>query len=371
MEIDVVLNDNRRKLGVRELFAVIFFSIAIEITDATPTYIFKVAMNASWIMTMISAIIPFISLLALLKLLRRYRNQNIINITYKLTGKYIGFIIGLILFIELLSFSAFNTRSYVGILTAMFYNRTPILVLYFSLVGSCLIVALLGLNAIGRVAWLTLPLVVVSVVIYIALIFKDLNLGYLFPILGPGIKDITKNGFMYSTIYGEIIFFSVLFQEVKNYNDYKKASIMGLCVVTIVLSVFNAVYIMAFDYPSVTIISYPYQILARLIYVGRFVGNTESMFLIIWVIASITRFSIYLYIDAALINSTLKLNKLKALLLPCASLILLIGLLLDNYIQYVQTIRTVLDRFTLVTLFSLPFILLIISQLKGDYKNEK
>lgn len=366
-----MLDNSKRKLGVREFFAVIFSSIAIEVTDATPTYIFKVAMNASWIMTLISAIIPLLSLLALLKLLKRYKNLNIIDITYKLTGKYIGFIIGITLFIELLSFSAFNTRSYVGILTAMFYNRTPILVLYFVLVGTCLMVALLGLNAIGRIAWLTLPLMTTSIVLYIALIFKDLNPGYLFPLLGPGLKDIAKNGFMFSTIYGEIIFFSVFFQEVKNYSSYKKASILGLSMVAIILSLFGAVYIMAFDYPSVTIISYPYQILARLIYIGRFVGNTEAVFLIIWVITSVTRFSIYLYMDAALINSTLKLNKLKALLLPCASLSLLIGLLLDNYIQYVQIIRTILDRLTLVTLFTLPFILLIISQLKGDYTNEK
>lgn len=366
----MVFKQGNNKIGTREFFAIVAFTMGMQTADTTPTLLFKEAKSAAWIMVLVSSIIPLICLPILLKLFDRYKGKGLIDIIYQLTGKYIGLIIGIILTMEIISFSAINTRSYIDILSDVFFQNTPKLVLYLVLIaGSCLI-AIHGLEAIGRFAWISLPYVLVSIIIFIVLVLKDLNPAYLFPIFGSGIKSIIKGGVTNSTIYGEMIFFTILFPFARNPKDYKIANIIGLSFVAFTISLFCAIYIMAFDYPSVVIINYPFQTLARLLYIGRFLGNLEAFFLAFWVIGSIVRFSVYLYIDAAFLSYTLKLKKIEALIIPCAALTLVMGIIPENFFQAIQVSKIFLSRITLVSIYLLPFILLIISQLKGDYKNE-
>ncbi|MDW8800843.1 endospore germination permease [Clostridium sp. A1-XYC3] len=366
----ILFKQPNNKTGTREFFAMIAFTIGMQAADTTPTLLFKEAKSAAWMMVLISSVIPSVCLLILLRILKKYENKGLVEIIYQLTGKYIGFILSSTLTILIILFSAINTRSYIDILSNVFFLNTPVIVLYFILMVGSSLIAYHGLEAIGRFAWISFPYVSLALTIYVILVIKNLNFGFLFPIFGCGIKNIIKGGITNSTLFGEVIFFTIFFPYVRNYNSYKTANIIGLGFVTFVISSFCAIYMMAFDYPPAVIINFPYQTLARLIYVGRFLGNLEAFFLAFWVIGSIIRFSVYIYMDAAFLGKTLRLEEFEPLIPLCAALTMAIGMIPENFFHIIEVAKTFLLKIALVFIYSLPFILLIISKLKGDCKNE-
>ncbi|MFD1706468.1 hypothetical protein ACFSCZ_06835 [Siminovitchia sediminis] len=55
-----------RKIGTREMFAIVYISIGIKVTDSTPNLLLEVGSTASWSMPLITGtalIVPFFILL--------------------------------------------------------------------------------------------------------------------------------------------------------------------------------------------------------------------------------------------------------------------------------------------------------------------
>lgn len=359
-----MFGDSNSKIGTRELTAILMYLLGIEISDATPTILFKLGKNAGWMLPLISGLVAFTSLLFLLKLLKKFKDKSLMDIVYILTGKYVGFIIGIVLFLMLLFFTAVNSRNYVDIINSIFFIKTPTIVLYIILIGSSLFIASRGFEAIGRTSYITQPYILLVVAIFILLLWKQCRFEYLKPIFGAGIKEVIKGGVTNSSIFGEIILISVIYSQVRGYKEYRFASIVGLGFGITLLVLFSIIYMAVFDYPSAVIVNYLFPTSARLIFVGRFIGNLEAFFLVFWLVASIIRYSVYIYLGAAFLSYTLKLNNVKALLTPYAALALIIGILPENYIQAVEVARRMLLSYSWTFIYSLPIVLFILSNIR-------
>lgn len=362
-----MFGDSNNKIGTREFTSITMYLMAIELSNSSPTYLFKAGKNAGWMIPIVSGLIVFISLGFLLKLLKKY-NKGLMDIVYQLTGKYIGIIVGLVLFYIMLSFTAVNSRSYVDIINSVFYIKTPVIVIYILLIGSGLFIASRDFEGIGRTAYITQPYVLASVLLFIILIFNQCNFLYLRPIFGAGIKEIIKGGITNSSMFGEIILLSVVYTQVRGYKEYKLGSIIGLSFGILMISLFCIIYVAVFDYPPVIIINYLFHTAARVIYAGRFIGNLEAFFLVFWLISSLLRFSIYIYLGATYLAYTLKLKEIKPLLLPFAALSLIIGMIPDNYFQTEELIRRSLLSYSWIFIYSLPIVLFILSDIKEKNK---
>lgn len=356
------------KLGIKEYTAVLIICIGIKATDSTPTLLYKQGANAGWMIPIISSVIVFLSLSCLLAVLERYKNMNLIEIIYHLTGKYIGAVLGTLFFISVTLILATNIRNYVDVLSSIYFRRTPIFVLAAVMIISCYIIARLGIRAIGRTAWMALPWIIVITIAFVILVYNLIKVDYLYPIGGAGVKQILKGGVLYSGIFSEVIVFSVIFPQVKNYKSFKNSSYIALLYAVISISLMSAIYIMVMDYPPVVINSSPFHTVARLIYGGRFVSNLEAFFLLFWIIASIIRFGMYVYTDAALISYTLKLSDKKQMLSAISAIILMLSMIPENYIENINIGRRTLINVDWILMYIVPCALLFLSQRKGDYK---
>lgn len=356
------------KLGIKEYTSLLIICIGIKATDTTPTLLYKQGYNAGWMIPIISSIIVFLSLSCLLAVLERYKNKNLIDIMYHLTGKYIGTVLGILFFISVTLFSAINIRSYVDILSTIYFRRTPIFVLAAILIASCYIIARLGVRAIGRTAWMALPWIIVITIAFVILVYNLIKVDYLYPIGGAGVKQILKGGVLYSSIFSEVIVFSVIFPQVKTYKAFKNSSYIALLYAVVSISLLSAIYIMVMDYPPVVINASPFHTVARLIYGGRFVSNLEAFFLLFWIIASVIRFGMYLYTGSALISYTLKLSEKKQMIGAVSAIILMLSMIPENYIQNINIFRKTLISLEWILIYIVPCVLLFLSQRKGDYK---
>ena len=77
----------------------LFLMIGSKATEDTPALIYSHVQNASWMIPIVSGGIFFIPLFLLLKTLTLYKNKNLFTVIQKLLGKYIGFVVCLLIFV--------------------------------------------------------------------------------------------------------------------------------------------------------------------------------------------------------------------------------------------------------------------------------
>ncbi|SET52255.1 spore germination protein (amino acid permease) [Natronincola peptidivorans] len=359
------------KIDRREFFAIIVILIASKFTDLTATIILRTGRTAAWILPIISFIVIILPFLATLALLKRFKKKNFIEIIYAIAGKYLGFVIAISLFFILLSATAINLRNYADAVSTMFYPNTP--VAFFILLGAVVsyFIANRGLEGIGRTASLLLPCFAISLLLLIVLTWQHFQDSYLFPLLGPGVVALLKDGLVYSTIFADIIVMAVLFPFVKDYRSYRTASIRGLIVSAFLVSLFLLIYIIVFDFHPATVVNHPFHQLNRRAQLGPFITNVEAIFFFFWILAKTLRFAIYFYVMAIILGYSLTLKEFEPLILPLAGLTAMLSLIPENIVEGTLDFR---DNFLLqrswLYFITVPIVLWFISKWREKSKDE-
>lgn len=359
-----MIKDSDDKIGIREFFVLIVYCIGVQSADSTPVLLVKDGENAIWMIPLFSLLTIIIPLLVLLSILKKYKDRNLIEIVYDLTGKFVGKLISIIIFLIIFSALILNTRDYIDVISALFFPRTPLVVLYLFFMLIVYFIASKGLENISRICWMTFyPLFFVLVMLLI-LVWNRLDFLYLFPIAGPGLLKIAKSGVTHCTILADIFVLAIFFPRVRDYKSFRNATFLGLAMSLFYLVIFFIIYVAAFGSDTLRLLNYPYHQLTRIAHLGRFATNLEAFFLFFWIVASILRFSIYLYMTCNIFGNAFKLAKFEFLLLPTSILTVFLGSFFENYVEATETRGSPLIQIFWISIVLLPFLLSIIFKLK-------
>jgi spore germination protein KB len=365
-----MIRESDGKIGTREFFAVISFAIGLKLTDTTPVLLIEDGRNAVWIVLIIGMLIILPSFLVLLKLLKKYKNKSIIEIFYTILGKYLGFITGITFFLIAFMGVLIQSRENIDIIDTLFYARTPKVYLYVFMLLTVWLVAKKGFETIARCCWFTFTPLLIVVLILIVISVKYINLNYLFPLAGPGISKLALSGFNYSSVLSDLFVLATMFPYVRSFEQYKKASLMGLVFSVLIFSFFMVIYTTVFGYPRLSILNFPYQQLTKMVHIGIYANNLDSFFFAFWVIALILKFSIYFYTGAAVLGHIFGIKEFEKLILPLCIIVLVVGMQLGNYAQTTELYRNYLLMGASIYFFMLPLFLWIVDRIRRDKRSD-
>jgi spore germination protein KB len=361
-----MLNISDGKIGIREFVALIIFAVGTKATDTTPDLLIFPGKNAAWMISLFSFLFMLVPILLLLRLIKKH-NKGLADLTFMLAGKWFGTLIVLMLFAIMFSGLLISIRSYIDIVSTMYYQKTPISFLFLLLVATSCMIAKRGFETIGRMAWLMFGWIHISGVLLVIFLWDGINWGFLFPIAGPGFMDIIKNGASYSTIFFEFFLLASMFPFVRSYKEFRIASWIGFVLSAAWVTLLTMLYTLIFDYPSVEHINFPYHQLARIASVGP-ITHLESIFLGFWIISAAIHFAIILYLVAYLFARTLRIVEFEPLLLPFGGLALFLGMLPDNIVS-LNFYREALFKFGSGVILTLPLLYWMLDIWKGRKKN--
>lgn len=353
------------KLGLGEFFTIHLLLISVKLSDTSPVLLFKRAKNGAWMLPIIAAIVFTPSLLIMLSLLKKYKSKNIVDITYELMGKYLGFILGIVISVIMLVFAVIATRDISDEIIVMFYPTTPPIVIHCLFMGTALFIVHRGLGPLGSACLIAVPGLVLAVVSIIMLSIPDMRFGYFFPVTGIKFTEMLKGIPNYSSMVSEVVFLTVLYPSVKSSKDYKLGSIMALAVSILMISLMCLTYLFVFDAVAPQHLPFPFHELTRMIRIGRFISNAEAAYLGLWIIAATLRFAIYLYITTRYFVNTFRSNNLKPYYKFIAAAVVFLGLLPENSIFLIFKGRGYLLLFSFAVIITLPYILWFLSLRKG------
>lgn len=367
-----MLKKSNPKVGTREFFSLFIMTTALQFSDETPVTIFREVKMAGWMIPILSGMLALTSFMFVLLLLSHHKDKNIIEIIYKVTGRYIGFALCFALFIIAFGAILFNSRSYVDITRTMFLPRTPTYAIYFFFISAAYLIGRGGLRGVSNTAWLFFIPMCITVVIMVLLSIKDIVPSYLFPIWGSGLKKVMTTSIGYSSVFGELILFSIFFCEVRSYKSYKTASLLGGAAAIVLLTAFQLIYITVFDYVTLENMAFPFQELTMIANIEQFFTNLGSLFFGIWVTLSVIRCTILLYLAVASFCYMLNIKETKPLLLPFTAMVYILGNMPNkSLVQNITQKSNIYFGLVNIVILLLPFVLWVLTKARGAVIHDK
>lgn len=197
------MNQQPAKLGIREYVSIAILMVGAKASEDTPATLYNQVQNAAWMIPILSAGLFFIPLFLLLKTLSLYENKNLFSVIQKLLGRYIGFIVCLLIFVISSFAISFDSRTYTNIIRTFYFPTTPNIIIYALLMVVCAYGAKKGIQHIGSVSYLMIFYFVLSLYLALILSTQDSNIYSIFPIWGPGKLEVLKVGTQRLTLFAE------------------------------------------------------------------------------------------------------------------------------------------------------------------------
>jgi len=251
-----------------------------------------------------------------LSLSAQYPHANLLQISEKVFGKWIGKIIGLI-YILISSYYGGLVLALIGIIYQQsLLPLTPRWV--FSLGGILLIFYLAnsGIEVLARFTEVIFPVIVISLVLNVGLSIPRIEQGEYFPILGEGLKPVFFGALkvipfpMVFILFlaGVLPFLPTGKQELGQLKTglWRAVFLVGILNTLVVL-----IQILVFGPTETTRLAYGILALGKLVEISRTISGIESLFLGVWLGALVIKSSAYFFMTTWSLETVFHFKGLK------------------------------------------------------------
>lgn len=220
-------------------------------------------------------------------LVPKYPNQNLIKISEKVLGKWLGKALGLLFSLIMIYFGGLFASQGVDM-----YNRTvlPLMPHYILILGVSVITFYLyisGIEVLARFSEIIFPMVCVALLFIAVFIIPRFERGELFPILKNGITPVLSATTKISPWAMEyVLFLAVLLPFLpnrhKDIKEMKKNFFKALAIVILLSTINVLVQIMTFGPFETARLTYGLLVLGNMVEISRTIAGIEAVFTLFW-----------------------------------------------------------------------------------------
>jgi len=357
------------QLGIREYICLAILMASMRGTEHLPSMLYRQAQNAAWMLPILSAVLFFIPLFLLLKTLSVFQGKNLFDVIRQLLGKYVSFLVCLLIFLISSFAVSVDSRIYSNIISTYYFLTTPNLIIYAIFMFVCAYGAVKGIQRIGSISYLTFFYIAFSFFIAFLLSLQDSQLEAIFPIWGPGTTELVRASTTELTLYADFFILTILIPYVTSYKDFRNGTWFSFVCVSIQLSFATVLFITLFD-NALKGLDYPFHTAIRYISLGEFLPNIETLFLPIWLFGVFIRFSAFIYINALMFSQLFQIKDYKFLIPSIATIYLMIGMIPENAID-TFLLKGIVGDIAGPTFSVISIILWLAAWFKGEFKHAK
>lgn len=316
-------------IGVREAASLGIIFVITNIFLPFQRLLADVGGTGAWIIVLIAGLLCSLIWWGVRGVLRNgTEGSTLINATEEIWGPFLGSLVNLAYFSLFFIITFTVLREFSELLASDILPRTPMKVIMLSLLITAAIAAHSGIEALGRVCWLTIGLIIASVFItLIGGLMTHAESNALSPFWGMGRTQVLTMGIVKSSLFSELLVLGFLVPKMRIAEEWEKAAWWCMAISSIILFSTTIVYLYVFPYPTATRLNVPMFELSRIIIFGRWIQRVESLFLIVWLLCAVLKLSIALYCCASMLSQMLRLTKTQPLILPLSILIYSFALL--------------------------------------------
>lgn len=360
--------NTKLKIGTWEAVATIGCISLIPILLTIPTYAVETFGTATFLHNVYSSILTLIVLTIILALYKNFSEMDIVDISEYVGGKPLKIIWGVLLSIYLFTLCILTFSEFTQNLQNVLFPDAP--QEYISILfGIAIIIGLfLGIRGIFRTGSIIAPIIAIGFIFMFFGLQNEIDLTNFFPIFGNSISNFWLQGPSRIGRYEGIFFILLLVPYVKNYKKVGYSSFF-LTAALILPVIFLLVGIP--PYPSITEGYFPIFEITRLISFGRFIQRVESIFILLWLLATLIYLSLTIYFIIQIFQKIFNLQYSKRLIPIFTIMIIAISALLSSFEVVIKIRNFLFVYISAYILYIIPIILLLAATLKRRHKCKK
>lgn len=356
------------KIGNWEAVATIGCISLIPILLTIPTYGVETFGTATFLHNVYSSLLTLLILFIILSLYKNFSNMDIVDIGEYVGGKKLKIVWGLLLIAYLFILCTLTLAEFTQNLQNVLFSEAP--QEYISILfGITIIISLfLGIRGIFRTGSIIAPIIIIGIVLMFMGLQSEIDLTNFFPIFGNSVSNFWLQGPSRIGRYEGVFFILFIMPYLKNYKKVGYCSFF-LTAALILLVIFLLVGIP--PYPSITEGYFPIFEITRLISFGRFIQRLESIFILLWLFATLIYLSLTIYLIIFIFQKIFNLQYSYRLIPLFTAIIIASSALLSSFELVIKIRNFLFVHISSYVLYIIPIILLIIATLKRRYECKK
>lgn len=352
------------KINKMSAISIIVSVIIVHILSNLPQYLIHSNYSSSAINTIFVTILALIIGFIIIKLFKKFPNDDILDISEFVAGSFFKKTIGIIFIISLITISALLIRNFSENLANIYFKNTHFSgIIIFFLLASC-ILNRFGFKAIVRCNLIILPLVLISLII---IFFSTASYGSFqrfLPILGKGFNETFIFGSTNIFSFGGLFLIYFIAPLVEKKEELKSITSSSIIISGIYLLLSVASLIMLIPNIAELESTLSIYLVAREVEFGSFFQRLDAIFILIWMLSVFSYCSIILYFIINIFKKIFNLKHSKPMIYAFSLIILFVSLIPSN----LTMLNTIFDIFykyiSLLLPFGLNIAILIIANIK-------
>ena len=348
-------------MNKKQLTLITANAITVKMLMTYPRAFILISGNAAWITSLYCTIIAVI----VFTFIRYFYgiNKNVIEIAGDCGGAWLRIVTGVAVFAVMTLNLISLIRIFPEIIKLVLLQKT-----YVELIGLVFLAVLVlgarcGIESIGRVHSIFIPIAGAIFLIFILLLIPEFNTEAAAPILGKGIFKVFGEGISGLSLFSDLLLLNILLPHSENLDAYKKSGTKGIIIGGICASIIVGAYCLSYVYPVSEIFYIPVYQLERLIHISSFFSGFEAIFQFIWTISIMLYGALYFAVLTDVWKLTFRLKESAPLLSPIAVMIVGVAMLSKSMSDMVDVEFSIMKWIYIPALF-IPLIFGIISKYK-------
>lgn len=318
----------------------------------------------------------YISLIAILitwiivNLFKCFSNSDIIDISEFLGGKFLKYLIGIILFIYIIAVSSLILRDFIEVIHIIYYEDANIIYLlaFFAIVS--IIANLIGHRALFKTNLIVCIIMVVGLLVAFLSVVPNITIQRIFPILGYGAGNTFVSGLSNIIAFNGLVILYLVPAFMNNHKEFKKASMITVIISAILIILATASSLLAFSFStSIETLSPLYTLLSNNDF-GLYLQHPESLFVFTWFLSFMSYLNISCMILIYIVKKLTNVTNSKPFVIPVVIMVILATLIPKNIISIREIIPYLSKYIGIPIIFVLFPLILILANIKYKHLNK-
>lgn len=354
------------KINARQAGFLMFSFLMGSAILLVPGIVTSFAQQNGWLSVLIAALlgVGFVLVHTTLGLL--FPQQSIIQYSETLLGKWIGKTVGILYIWFFFHLGTLVTRNISDFVITLVLPRTPLVVVSGSLLGVIAYAIRGGIETLGRVNELMLPVRETVVFLVILLSLIDMKLDNLTPFMGDGIIPVLKGSIPVASFpFGEIVLFTMLLPNISNIRKVKTTYTITVILGGIVIATSVLTSILALSPSIIARTNFPLQSLISSIELADFFTNLDALGMLLWVSSVFVKAAVCYYCTAIGIAQWFRLTDYKSIVTPVGILMLIFSMtVFKNYIQEAAFASMIWPFYSIPFVILFPLLMLLVAKIR-------
>lgn len=299
------------------------------------------AKQDAWITILLGLAGGILLFLVYYRLYKFYPDLPLTSYLQKITGKWLGRMIGLLYSVYFMYGATRVLRDFGELLTTTIYTSTPLFVINTLMIITIIYAIHKGFEVIARVGELFFTVVYIMAFLGMSLIIFSglIHLENLLPMFENGWKPIMKTVFSETLTfpYGEMVVFTMLLPFLNDQKKVKLVCLGGMILAGINVTITVVINVAALGTDLFTRATFPLLSTISKIQIANFIERLDVLFMLYLVIGGFFKVAIYYYAAVAGVADIFQLKNQRNLGFPIGVIILFASITIaSNYSEHIK-----------------------------------